>query len=144
MTDTAAKGRTTARQGARPFRPAVLAGGTVLAAVVNLSAFWIATVAGAAMQVTTPGYQGISWPLVLVASIVPATAAGVVTWFVSRRRPGFRRWARGLGVGLALLSIVSPLFVASDPQTAIALAVMHLSVAAAWFIGLAPTRPRNA
>jgi len=125
-----------------PFSPVQLTVAIVAAVALNLIAFSIGSAVGGAMRVNTPGYQDISWVLVVGATVLPLAAAAAVTWLIARRKPAFLTWARWLGVGVALFSLPSPLFVSSDIQTGITLAGMHLIVATAWFVGTRPQSPQ--
>lgn len=123
-----------------PFDRRRFAVAVLVAAVMNAAVYTIGRGFGGSMIVTSPNSLEISVLVVLVATIVPLTLAGVATWFIARRRPGIRRWAAWIGAAVAILSAPSPLLVAADPATGIALAVMHVVAGIAWFIALTGRR----
>lgn len=127
----------------RTFSRARLAIAIGLAVVVNGIVFWIAVAAGAAGAVTQPAYQELTVLVVILATVLPLALAGVVVWFIARRRPAFRRWAAWLGLVVAVVSAVSPLFVSADVATGVALGVMHIVAGVAWFVGIGGASARK-
>lgn len=125
-----------------PFDPRRFLGVILVAAGLNLVIFALAKMTDAAMTIDSPAYDTISWVMVGLSTFIPLTIAGLVTFFVSRRRPGFRHLAQLLGLGVALISIVGPFAVADDMGTALALAAMHLVVGAAWYLAVAAPSSR--
>lgn len=122
-----------------PYSPRRLAIALGAAAVINVADVLIATAAGDAMTVnvsTPPTAIGI--PMVLGATLGPTIIAAIATWLISRPWPTFGRVAPWIGLGIAVLSLPSPFLMASDLPTAFALALMHLVVGTAWFIGAKP------
>lgn len=127
---------------ARPFSPARLSIAGGVAGIATLVVYWIGSASGAAMVVTSPSTTEIPAWLALFATVSSIAAAGVVTWFIARRRPRFRSIAAWLGLAVAVVSVPSPLLVAEDTATGVSLAAMHLIAGIAWFIGLhAPAAP---
>lgn len=140
MTTTSPATPVGAAVAARPFglgRHAIFA---VAAAAANALVFTIGSGAGASMSIDSPGYSQITLVMSALATLAPLLIAGLVTWLIARKRPGFRRVAQWLGLAVAVLSIVSPFIVAIDMATAISLAAMHVFAGAAWFLGVAPNQ----
>lgn len=140
MTTTTPATAAGAAVAARPFRLGRHAIFAVAAAAANALVFTIGSGAGASMSIDSPGYSQITLALSIVATLAPLLIAGLVTWLIAGRRPGFRRIAQWLGLAVAVLSIISPFIVAMDTATAVSLAAMHVFAGAAWFFGVAPDR----
>jgi len=134
---TAAPTRTTS-----PFRRGRYAVIVVTTALVNLIVFLIGSSSGASMLVSTPQTTEIGIPVVLAASVVPLSLAGIATWLIARRVPGFRVWAARIVGVVAVLSAIAPFVMAVDVATAITLAVMHLIVGGAFLLALLTGRGR--
>lgn len=133
----------TAAAPSRPFGRVRLTVLTAVAALVNLIVFWIAGSAGASMAVTQPMHQVIPALVVVLATVIPVGIGAVVTWFVARRWPGFRRLAAWVGLAIGVLSAPATFLVSADLPTAVALSIMHVMVGIAWFIGLRNTPARK-
>jgi hypothetical protein len=130
-----------------PFRRARYAVIVVTTALVNLIVLLIGSSAGATMIVDTPAATEIGLPVVLAASIVPLTLAGVATWLVATRLPAFRvsafrSWAARIVGVVALLSAIAPFAMATDVATGATLAAMHLIVGGAFLLALLTGRAR--
>lgn len=123
----------------RTFRFGRFAIVTAFAAAANVALYVIGAAIGGAMRVSTSGGMDISWPMPVVATAVPLLLVGAVAWVVTRRFRGLLRLGRWLGLGVAVVSTIAPLSSASDPQTAITMAAMHVVAGIAWFAG---TKPR--
>ena len=124
-----------------PFSIRRLAIALGAAAVLNVVDVLVATAAGAAMTVnvsTPPTAVGV--PMVLGATLGPTIIAAVATWLISKPLPAFGRIAPWIGLGIAALSLPSPFLMATDVPTAVALAIMHVVVGTAWFVGSRPVR----
>lgn len=128
----------------RPFSPSRLSIAGASAGVLTLVVYGIGSAGGAAMAVTSPSPTQIPAVLALFATVSSIAVAGVVTWFVARRRPGFLTIAAWLGLAVAVLSAPSPLLVAEDTATGVSLAAMHVVAGVAWFVGLRSTATRPA
>jgi hypothetical protein len=113
----------------------------VIAAAINLIIYAIGKAANASMTIASGAYSSINAVMVAAFTLVPILLAGFVTYLIARRRPAFRGWARWLGVGLAVLSIPSPLVLANDTRTGLTLAAMHIVAGTAWLIASAPRSP---
>ena len=123
----------------RPFSPSRFATVTAAAAALNLITYGIGSVSGASMAVTAPAAQEIPPALAVIATLLPMAAAGLVTWFIARRRPGFRRFAAWTGLAAGILTAASPLASSADIPTGVALGFMHVIVGIAWFVALRPS-----
>jgi len=119
-----------------PFRRARYAVIVATTALSNLIVFLVGSSSGASMVVNTPAATEIGPPLVIVASIVPLTLAGIATWFVAKRVPAFRVWAARIVGAVAVLSTIAPFAMAVDVATGSTLAVMHLVVGGAFLLAL--------
>lgn len=117
----------------RPYSLTRLTVLALAAAAANALVFLIGSAAGASMRINSAGYSQITLLLSVLATLAPLLIAGIITKLIARKRPGFGRVAQWLGLGVALLSMVSPFIVAEDAATAFALAAMHVVVGAAWF-----------
>jgi hypothetical protein len=95
------------------------------------------------MTVSTPAATIIGPSLVIVASIVPLSLAGIVTWLIARRRPAFRVLAARIVAVVAVLSAIAPFVMAVDFGTGLTLAVMHLVVGGAFQIAVLTGRGRG-
>ncbi len=117
-------------------QPARLLTGALVALAVNVVAFAIGSAAGATWDVGQP--YPITWVAVVAATVVAFAAAGAVTWLVSRKRPGFARFAAWAGLVFGLTSMLG-LVNASGAATALSLGFMHVATAIAWFISVRPS-----
>lgn len=120
----------------RPFSPSRFAITAGVAAILNLITYGTVSAAGASMIVTAPTVQEIPPVLTVIATLVPMAIAGLVTWFVARRRPGFRRFAAWSGLAVGILTAASPMASAGDAATGMALGFMHVVVGVAWFVAV--------
>lgn len=127
----------TPAQSTRLFSLGKVAIVAVLAAVANMIVFWIGTASGASMTINSPGYSTITLAMSALASFFPIFIAALVVWFIARKHPKFCRIAQWLGVAVAVLSMVSPFFLANDTATGFVLAAMHLVVAIGWYFAVA-------
>ncbi|GAA2213826.1 hypothetical protein GCM10009850_092890 [Nonomuraea monospora] len=109
---------------------------TAAAVVANLVIFAAASPVGATWQIEAP--YDITPVVVGGASAVPLLVGGVIVPVLARWHAVLRAWIVWGGLGLALVSAVSPFAVSDDLPTSVALAVMHLVVGAAWVIGMRP------
>lgn len=124
----------------RPFRPSRFAIAAGSAAVLNLITYGIGSASGASMAVTAPTAQEIPALLTVIATLVPMAVAGAVTWFIARRRPGFRRFAAWTGLVIGVLTAASPMASSEDVPTGAVLGLMHVIVGMAWFVALQSPR----
>jgi hypothetical protein len=117
----------------RPVRAiavAVLGG-----AVVNAGIFLAFRAAGGTFENTrTP--QPVSVPAVLLLTVVPMLIGLTATALVARRWPGLVTVGQVAGPALALLTIAVPAASGFDTLSLTALALMHVVVAVAVFLGL--------
>jgi uncharacterized membrane protein YhhN len=126
-----------------PFNPFRFAIAAVSAAVLNLITYGIGSASGGSMAVNSPTIQSIPPVAAVIATLLPMVVAGLVTWFIARRRPGFRRFAAWAGLAFGILTAASPLASSADIPTGIALGFMHIVVGAAWFTALQPSRTKE-
>jgi hypothetical protein len=134
----------THRPFAGPFNAGRFAIGTIAATILNIGVHVVGEGIGASMSIDSPAYQNISLPMTGIATFVPFAVAGGVTWFLGRRYPRVIRPFRWIGLAVALVSIISPLAVANDTETGIALAAMHVVGGLAWYLGLQGESDREA
>jgi hypothetical protein len=88
------------------------------------------------MVVAQPSEMALNVFVVLVATAVPLSLAGIITWLLARKWPVVRTIAAWAGLAVAVLSVPSPLFVSADLATGLALSAMHLIAGVAWFVGV--------
>lgn len=127
-------------RGSRPFSPSRFATLAAAAAGLNLITYGIGAAVGASMVVAAPDVQEIPLVLAALATVVPMAVAGVLTWFIARRRPGFRRIAAWTGLVIGVLTAASPMASSADTPTGVALGFMHVIVGIAWFVALRAPR----
>ena len=136
MTTIYAPAHTLPATSVTPFSRGRFAIVVVVAAVVNLAIFAIGSAAGASMIVNTGSATQLIALLPVIATVVPLTIAGVVTWFVARRVRVFRPVAGWAGAAIALVSTIAPFVMSTDAATGVSLAVMHVVAGVAWFVAL--------
>jgi hypothetical protein len=124
----------------RPFNPSRFAIVATAAAALNLITYGIGSASGASMGVTAPAAQEIPPALAVIATLLPMAAAGLVPWFIARRRAGFRRFSAWTGLVVGILTAASPLASSADVPTGVALGFMHIVVGIAWFTALRSSR----
>ena len=139
MTDRTRAGTSEAERSTTARRTAVadlgVAGATAAAAAL-LWAVW-SQVADVALEVKGPGgeAQDVGVVSVVVSTVVLVLAGGgLLTWMQRRSAAGVRRWTWG-AVGFTALSLLTPTS-AVTPAAGIALASLHLLVAAMAIVGL--------
>jgi hypothetical protein len=121
------------------------AGGLAVVAsvVANLAILGIGTLADASFVVVDNGDPAdVDVAAVLFASIVPLAAGFVVAALLDRWRPGLVRPLGIVVAALAVVSVAGPFAADTDTGTAVALAVMHLVVGAAYLGGIEAARHR--
>lgn len=131
MTTTQASPTTTTQT--RPVRAIALA--VLGAAVVNVGLFLAFDAAGATYE-NTRMPQPVGLPAVLFLTVVPMLIGLTAVALLSRRWPGLVTVGRIAGPALALLTIAVPAASGFDTLSFIALALMHVTVAVAVFLGL--------
>ena len=128
---------------AAPFRRGRYAVIVITTALTNLLVLLIGSSWGASMVVNTSGTTEIIAPIVIAASVVPLTLAGIATWFAAKRTPAARVWAARIVGVVALLSAIAPFVMATDVATGATLAVMHLVVGSAFLLATLTGRGRG-
>lgn len=116
-------------------RLALAAGG---AAVGNLIALWVGTLAGATWETSAP--EPINAIVVIAATLVPMLVGGAIALAIIKRKPGFQPWAAWGGLVFALISLPMPFLAATDTTTGAGLAAMHVITGLAWFFALKPSK----
>jgi uncharacterized membrane protein YhaH (DUF805 family) len=117
----------------RPVRTIAVA--ILGAAVVNAGIFLAFGVAGATFE-NTRMPQPVGLPAVLFVTVVPLLIGLSAAALLSRRWPGLVTAGQVVGPALALLTIALPAVSGFDTLSFIALALMHVVVAVAVFLGL--------
>ena len=105
-----------------------------IAAAANLTIYFAGYLVGANYQVNAGVSMQVPWFLAALATFSPLMIAGVITKAIASKRPGFQTFASWAGLTVATLSIGSVLVATQDPETIIALALMHVVAGAAWFL----------
>lgn len=100
--------------------------------VGNLALFGLAGALGVVLEVSTPGGSPIPLPVgpVVVASVLPALAAGALFALLSRIRGG-KGWFFAVGILGLLLSFGGPLSLLVPPNSQLLLLAMHVVAAGA-------------
>ncbi|MWB99432.1 DUF6069 family protein [Agromyces seonyuensis] len=124
----------------RPFSPTAFSISVATAVILNVAVFLIASAGGASMIIEQPSESTLNVGIVIAATLVPLALAGLVTWFLARRRPVLRTVLAWVGLAVALVSFASPLFVSADLATGLALGAMHVIAGLAWFVGVRKPR----
>lgn len=106
----------------------------------NIVIFFIGAAASATYEVGQP--MKVTALSVAVASALPTTIAFLVIRPIIRRKPNFLPWAQWIGVVFALISSPGGWISSNDTATGIALGLMHLTLAAAWFFGIKPAKAK--
>ncbi|NTW39818.1 MAG: hypothetical protein HGA44_07990 [Cellulomonadaceae bacterium] len=113
---------------------------TGVALVLNLVVLWIGSASGATLEVEAP--EPINALTVAISTVLPMALGAYVVARITRRRPGFQRFAAWAGAVAALLTAAMPFVASSDVKTATTLACMHVVVGLAWFAAARPTTAR--
>ena len=119
-------------------RPLLAAAAIIGAAAVNLLLFLAFRSAGADYSNTAGVAVGV--PNVLVMTVVPLLIGVTAVLLLARGRPALLRFGRWGGAVLALLTIAMTAAAGFDPVSFLALALMHVVVAAAVATALRPGR----
>lgn len=122
---------------ARPLAPARLGIGIVVAVVVNLIVYAVASATGATWIANG---QAVNAFLVVVATVVAMAIGGLITWLLSRRWDKATVTMAWVGIVFAVISVPGPLLGSTDTPTRWALAAMHITTGIAWFIAVHPSR----
>lgn len=109
------------------------------AAYLNVIVFFVSESAGGSMVFNGGLVDHVQFAQVLGFTLAPIMILGLLTFAVGSAKPGFCRIAQWLGAIVAVVSIINPILHATDAATGIALALMHLVVAAAWFVAVRRT-----
>jgi hypothetical protein len=119
-------------------RTRLMAASIIGAAIVNLVLFFGFGAAGAGYHNTMGMTVGV--PNVLGMTVIPLLLGLGAVVLLSRRWPVLRAVGRWVGVALALLTIAMTATAGFDTLSFLALALMHLVVAAAITTALTPTK----
>lgn len=122
---------------ARPLNPARLGLGIVVAVVVNLVVYAVASAAGATWIANG---QEVNPLLVVVATIIPMAIGGAITWLMARRWVKATATMAWVGLVFAVVSVPGPLLGSDDAPTRFALAAMHITTGIVWFFAVHPSR----
>lgn len=118
-----------------------LGAATVVAVVVNLAVYAVATAAGATWVANG---QSIGWFMVLFATVVPMVAGGVLTWLLAKWRGGATRVMAWVGLIFAVVGLPMPFLASDDAATSWALASMHVLTGLIWFFAVLPRQSSSA
>ncbi|WP_045741929.1 DUF6069 family protein [Actinoplanes rectilineatus] len=111
------------------------------AVIVDLLVLWAASAAGATLEIDAP--YDLDAGAVIVSTAVPMLAGTALVLLLARRFPAARRRLTWGGAAFALVTAAMPFTAADDTATAVALALMHVTVGIAWIAATAP-RPTGA
>lgn len=126
-----------ARTSARPLNIKRLGIGIVVAVVVNLIVYAVASAMGATWIANG---QAVNAFLVVVATVVAMAIGGLITWLLSRRWDGATVTMAWVGIAFAVISVPGPLLGSTDTPTRGALAAMHITTGIVWFVAVHPRR----
>lgn len=114
------------------------------AALVNLAILFAGQMAGASFRYTDAGeLHEVTAGGVLGSTAIPLVAGFAAAVLLARFWIGFLRLAQVIGGGLALLTVAGPFLTDTDGGTRVALALMHVVVAAAVVWSLEAVRRRR-
>lgn len=122
---------------ARPLKPARLGLGIVVAIVVNLVVYAVASAAGPTWIANA---QAVVWFMVPIATAIAMAIGGVVTWLLSRRWDKATITMAWVGLAFAVISVPGPILGSTDTPTRWALATMHITTGIIWFVAVYPFR----
>ena len=131
----------TAGAPARPLPLARLGLGTVVAVVVNLIVYAVASAAGATWIANG---QPVGWFMVPIATVVAMAIGGLITWLLARRWDKATVTMAWVGIVFAVISVPGPLLGSTDTPTRWALAAMHITTGIVWFGAVHPRRSTQA
>lgn len=109
----------------------------IAAAVLNLIAFGIGSVAGATWIANG---QSITWILVIVATAIPVAVGWTITFLLARRWAKARAVMAWVGLIFGLVTVPAPILSTGDSATGWALASMHAITGIVWFVAVRPRR----
>lgn len=102
-----------------------------VAVILDLIIFAIGSAAGANWDAGSP-YPITSF-MVAMFSAVPLALAAVIVAFITRKKPGFQKFAAWAGLAFALITIAGSLTMAPQLLTGLSLGSMHIVVGVLWF-----------
>ena len=126
---------------ARPLPLARLGLGTVVAVVVNLIVYAVASAAGATWIANG---QAVGWFMVPIATVIAMAVGGLITWLLARRWDKATVTMAWVGIVFAVISVPGPLLGSTDTPTRWALAAMHITTGIVWFVAVHPRRSTQA
>ncbi len=103
---------------------------------LSVLAYFIARVIGASMEYSGGLFQNLDFLHIVRFTALPILILGFLTFLIGRAKPSFCRIAQWVGVATVLASAVVQWFFAEDWGTALTVAIMHLVVAASWYIAV--------
>ena len=103
---------------------------------LSVVAYFIARVIGASMEYSGGLFQNLDFIHIVRFTAPPILVLGFPTFLIGRAKPGFCRIAQVIGVAAVLASAVVQWFFAGDWGTALTVMLMHLVVAASWYVAV--------
>lgn len=103
---------------------------------LSVLAYFIARVIGASMEYSGGLFQNLDFIHIVRFTAPPILVLGFLTFLIGRAKPGFCRIAQVIGVAVVLASAVVQWFFAEDWGTALTVTIMHLVVAASWYVAV--------
>lgn len=104
------------------------------AVVVNVVLFLIGQASGATYDVKAQSTVNLG--IVVGMTVAQLSVGFVLAWLVARFAPKFFGALVWVGVGFAIITAPGGWVASQDPVTGITLGLMHVSGAAAWFLGV--------
>lgn len=103
---------------------------------LTVLAYFIARVIGASMEYSGGMFRDLDFIHIVRFTAPPILVLGFLTFLIGRAKPGFCRIAQVIGVAAVLASAVVQWFFAEDWGTALTVTIMHLVVAASWYVAV--------
>ena len=125
---------------AQPLNAKRLGLGIVVAVVVNLIVYAVASATGATWIANG---QAVGWFMVPIATVVAMAIGGLITWLLARRWDKATITMAWVGIAFAVISVPGPLLGSTDTPTRWALAAMHITTGIVWFVAVYPARSRR-
>jgi hypothetical protein len=108
----------------------------ISAAILNTIVFFVAKSSGATMIVNQGGAQEIVLPLVIGATLISMFGAAFATNLIGKKYPSFISKSAWLGAIFGVVSAISPITVADEFKTSLALASNHIIAGVLWYVGI--------
>lgn len=106
------------------------------AVVTSIFVYYVSEAAGASMYFSGGLFQHLTVQEIVGYTMLPFVILGFLTFVIGRAWPGFCKIAQWLGVAIAVISAINPILFAADVASAIGFVIIHLIVAASWYLAV--------